>query len=1365
MSWTIAEGSPAAPGLRLTATGANVAVLSAHAERIELCLFDPDGRESARLPLPYRTGDMHHAHVEGIGEGQLYALRAHGPWDPAAGHRFNPAKLLLDPWALAFTGDPAWDQVLCAHAPDDPLAPDPRDSAAVMPRCIAVPDRPKVDPAERPRRAPGELVVYEAHVCGLTRLHPEIPEPIRGTYEALGHPAILAHLQRQGVTALELLPVHAFADEPHLVRLGLTNYWGYNTYGFFAPSPRYMGPKGADGLREAIAALHGAGIEVILDVVYNHSAEGDEDGPCVMFRGLDDASWYRHHPDAPGGYSNETGCGNTLDLSKPFAQRLALDSLRWWAERMGVDGFRFDLAPVLARGRDGEVDMTSDFLATLRADPALAELHLIAEPWDIGPGGWQTGAFPPGWRDWNDGFRDAVRRFWKNDARGAQDLASALLGSAEAFDHDGRPAWSSVNFVSAHDGFTLADLTMYAERRNWANGEDNRDGHAHEDSDPMGPEGPGAPEQEAARARRRRNLLLTVFAAQGAPMLRAGDEIGQSQGGNNNAYCQDNETTWIDWLRGDDDLAAFAAAAARLRARLPALRQPLFLHGDPRADGAPEIEWAALAGGAPAWDDDGLPGLVLVLRGAAATPAAEADPAPVALALNAGAAPSPLELPAPGEGLRWRLALDTAHPHGTPLGSGAPPLEIGPDHALVFEAVPADPAPTRLAREVGIFARYYEITGTERVASDATRDRLLAAMDLPTEAAEAEAALDARHAAARARRLPREAVVEAADGQGGGAPWPLPAPLGWTLHLEDGESLSGGVGEPVPPLPAGLHLLEAGGEEVLLAAAPPAAPSVEAVAGQARVWGLTGAVYALTGPRSLGEGDFADLAEAAASAAGLGAAFLGVNPIHALGVAYRGTSPYSPSTRVALDARRVAPRLVPGFSPDLLPEGAAEALAAWAPEPLTDPELHARQREPALRALFDAAWSHPGAPGAEAFDDWLSDPGAHRVAFAVYEALSELHGDDWRAWPEALRDPASPAVAAFGESHAEAIRYHAWLQWLAETQLAAAQTAATEAGMALGLYLDIAVGVRPGGAETWANPTAFARGVSLGAPPDALNSQGQAWGLAPYSPEGLRRLRYAPFREMLRSAMRAAGAVRIDHVIGLDRCFWVPEDGAPGGYVKYPTAMLMALVRIEAARHGCVVVGEDLGTVPDGLRESLAESNLHGCAILQFEGGPHGYRNPKDFAEASLAAFGTHDTPTLAGWWAADDADLRLSLGHIDAEGAEAVREERAACRVAMCRLLAEEDLLPEGLDPEAPPALADAALREAIHALLARGSSALMAVQIDDAFGVREPQNVPGTTTEAPNWRRRHPVAAAEIGGAEVLRALAQRLEFERSS
>ncbi|MEM1313897.1 MAG: glycogen debranching protein GlgX [Pseudomonadota bacterium] len=645
-------GRPRPLGLTLEPGGANIAVRAGAAERVHLCLFDAAGAET-RLPLPDRTGDIHHAWIEGVAEGQRYGLRAEGP-----GAAFDPRKLLADPCAPRFDAPFRWDDRLAAG--------DPRDSAPAMPKAVAAPLPTPIDPAERPAIPWSRTVIYEAHAKGLTRLDPEIPEAIRGTYDALGHPVVIARLQRLGVTALELLPVMAFMDEPRLLRLGLSNYWGYNTAAFLAPEPRYVGPSGPDGLRAAVRALHQAGIEVILDVVFNHTAELDAQGPTLSLRGLDDRAYYRRAENAPeddptGGYVNWTGCGNTLDFGRPEARELALTALRFWAERIGVDGFRFDLAAILARGPDGAFDPAHPFLEALAADPVLSPLKLIMEPWDIGPDGWKTGAFPAPFAEWNDGFRDCVRRAWRGDARGAQDLAGALLGSAQRFDRGARPAWSSVNFVAAHDGFTLADQTLYARRRNDANGEQGRDGHAHEVSDPMGPEGPSQdPAQQNARARRRRALIATVLLSQGTPMLRAGDEIGQSQGGNNNAYNQDNATSWIDWAAGDDDLAAFTAAAIAARRRLPVLAQRRFLHGALRADGRPELAWHALDGAeTPDWDDPALPGFLLTLRGAAG--AAGPDPRPALLAVNLGAAPAVPTLPGPET---WRTVLDSAAPRG-----------------------------------------------------------------------------------------------------------------------------------------------------------------------------------------------------------------------------------------------------------------------------------------------------------------------------------------------------------------------------------------------------------------------------------------------------------------------------------------------------------------------------------------------------------------------------------------------------------------------------------------------------------------------------------------------------------------------------
>lgn len=666
-------------GPSLTGRGVNFAVFSAHATALELCLFDAGGeREVTRLPFVARSGDIWHMEVAGLAPGQVYGLRAHGPWAPEAGHRFNPAKLLLDPYARSLTGSLIWDDAVHGHRRGDPLgdlAPDPRDSAPFVPKSVVTEslfdwqgDRPPAVPL-------AETVIYEAHVKALTRLHPAIPPDQRGRYAALGHPALIAHLQALGVTTIELLPIHAFVDDRFLVDRGLVNHWGYNTLSFFAAEPRY---GTLEDLKGVVRALHRAGIEVILDVVYNHSAESDEFGPTLSFRGLDNASYYR----LAGGrhYLNDAGTGNTLNAGHPAMLRLIMDSLRYWVEEVHVDGFRLDLATVLGRGAQGFSPEAGVF-AALRQDPVLAGVKLIAEPWDIGPGGYQLGQFPPPFSEWNDRFRDAVRRFWRGEAGQAPALAGALLGSAERFDHDRRAPTASVNFITAHDGFTLADLTAYAGRHNWANGEGNRDGHGENHSDNMGVEGQtDDPAVLVARALRQRNLLATLMLAQGLPMLLAGDEMGHSQGGNNNAYAQDNATTWLAWQ--DHPLAGFLARLTALRRDHPVLRQTRFLHGRARADGLPDVIWRLADGRIPApqdWHDPALCCLGVELRMAAEGPDA---PDALFVVFNAGG-PQRLALPdtAPG----WTCLLDST----APLAAGGPvaqALDLPAQSVLVFAA-------------------------------------------------------------------------------------------------------------------------------------------------------------------------------------------------------------------------------------------------------------------------------------------------------------------------------------------------------------------------------------------------------------------------------------------------------------------------------------------------------------------------------------------------------------------------------------------------------------------------------------------------------------------------------------------------------
>ncbi|KEP71513.1 glycogen debranching protein [Thioclava dalianensis] len=641
------EAGQAGPlGATLSADGVNFAVTSEHAERIELCLFE--GEHQHVLDLPRRSGPVWHGFVPGLREGARYGFRAHGPWAPEEGHRFNPAKLLIDPYARALDAPPVWQ---AAMAPGK-TRPDPRDSGPVMPKSIvcaaAHPDW------QRPGHAWQDSVIYEAHPKGLTMEHPDIPEVLRGTWEGLASDPILAHLNGLGVTAIELLPSCAFIDDKFLVEKGLRNYWGYQPVGFFAPEPRYCGSDPRGEFQRMVQRFHGAGIEVILDVVFNHTGEGDARGPVLSLRGLDNASYYRL--TERGAFINETGTGNTLDLSNPLCLRLVMDCLRYWVTEMGVDGFRFDLASTLARGVSGAVEPRSAFLSAVTQDPVLSGVKLIAEPWDIGPGGYFLGGFPHPFCEWNDRFRDDLRKFWRGDAAMAGDLARRVAGSAEIFDHHGRLATASVNFLTAHDGFTLQDLVSYDEKKNEANGEGNRDGHGENHSQAL-----SDPEAQAAR---KRALLASLLLSQGVPMLLAGDELGNSQGGNNNAYAQDNAIGWVNWREADAGLIAFTRRLIALRAAHPVLRQTRFLHALQRAqDGLRDLVWRLPSGEEPSpseWNDPELRCIGVEIRGAAEGLSQEAGDTALYLLFNAGAA-CEARLP-PGD---WALELDTADPGGT----------------------------------------------------------------------------------------------------------------------------------------------------------------------------------------------------------------------------------------------------------------------------------------------------------------------------------------------------------------------------------------------------------------------------------------------------------------------------------------------------------------------------------------------------------------------------------------------------------------------------------------------------------------------------------------------------------------------------
>jgi isoamylase len=585
-------------GATYDGSGTNFALFSEVAEKVELCLFDADGTET-RYRLPEVDGFIWHGFLPTIEPGQRYGYRVHGPHDPAEGNRCNPNKLLLDPYAKAIDGTFAWDQSLFGYNFGDPDSRNDEDSAASMPKSVVVNpffdwgvDRP-------PQREYADSFIYEAHVKGLTQTHPDIPDAMRGTYSAIAHPAIIDHLKALGVTAIELMPVHHFANDSTLIDKGLSNYWGYNTIGFFAPDAKYSSSTTPGGqvqeFKAMVRTLHEAGIEVILDVVYNHTAEGNHLGPTVSMRGIDNAAYYRLVDDDKRYYMDYTGTGNSLNVGHPHSLQLIMDSLRYWVTEMHVDGFRFDLASTLAR-EFYDVDKLSTFFELVQQDPTVSQVKLIAEPWDVGPGGYQVGNFPPQWTEWNGKYRDTVRDFWRGEAGSLGEFASRLTGSADLYEHTARRPVASINFVIAHDGFTLRDVVSYNDKHNEANGEDNNDGESHNRSWNCGVEGPtDDPEITALRARQERNFLTTLLLSQGVPMICHGDELGRTQGGNNNGYCQDNEITWVDWENADEELVAFASKLSALRAEHPVFRRRRFFTGRPvrqrGSEGVPDISW------------------------------------------------------------------------------------------------------------------------------------------------------------------------------------------------------------------------------------------------------------------------------------------------------------------------------------------------------------------------------------------------------------------------------------------------------------------------------------------------------------------------------------------------------------------------------------------------------------------------------------------------------------------------------------------------------------------------------------------------------------------------------------------------------
>ena len=1318
MTSRLSGGVPSTLGATPDRHGTNFALASVHAERVELCLFDETGqRERERIPLPERTGDVWHGHVADVRAGQRYGYRVYGPYDPANGHRFNHHKLLIDPYARAIDRQFRLAQSMLGYARGDPRADvsfDPTDSAPDMPKAIVV--APGGSPMSADRRVSWpDTIIYELHVKGFTRLNDKIPETLRGTLPGLAEPSVLDHLTKLGVTTIELMPMAAFIDERHLPALGLNNYWGYNPVTFLAPDPRYLANDVGD-VRQAMARIHDAGLEVVLDVVFNHSGESDELGPTICYRGIDNATYYRARPGEPRFYDNVTGCGNTLAVDRPMVSRLVMDAMRHWVTEFGIDGFRFDLATTLARG-DAGFDRNSPFLAALRQDPLLSQTKLIAEPWDIGPGGYQGGAFPAGMAEWNDQFRDDVRRFWQGTSEGVGRLASRLTGSSDRFGTNERSPMDSINHVTAHDGFTLADLVSYAHKHNDANGEQSRDGSDQNLSWNHGIEG-SADDPAILDARRRdmRALLATLLVSRGTPMLRAGDELGQSQGGNNNAYAQDNQTTWIDWASAalNVDQISFVQRLIALRKSHAALRGDRFLAGQ-IIDGAPykDAAWRRQDGaeiGRGDWLDPARRFLALELFEMAET----ADDH-VYLIVNSGGALTATLPPATGS---WRIVLDSSDASQVEHTVGAA-ARIPARAVVVLVDDPKSPPQDhpefleRLARLAGIEPEHRDANGHDHVVSTDTKRALLAAMRLPAnnagdiraslhalEIAPWQSALPPFVAVAAGSQFAFDIIVDRAESD---------RTLEADIVLEDDHRhafpVRPSAGQPVEvrridghvrekwrietaiAMPPGLHALTIGGATATIAATPGRAWQPAMLAGGGKCWGVSSNLYSERTGTDWGIGDFTALRQIVQQAGQCGAALVGINPLHALFPDQPDrASPYYPSDRRFLEPAYIDPRALPGYA----------ELAASDPWFAEAERMAAKLRE---KALIDYA-SVFKLKRQALVRYWTRFRGSGGDAFAPFQRFRAEGGESLRAF------------AAYQAAHAEGdADFHTFLQFCADLTLAAAMTVAK---LPIGLYRDLAVGPAPDGAELATGRDWFAANVSVGAPPDPYSDVGQVWGVPPYNPHALASARYRPWIELLRANMRHAGALRLDHAMGIERLLWVP-DGAnanDGAYVKFDAAAMMAVLAIESHRHRCMIVGEDLGTVPSGFRERMEQAGLYSMRLVLFERDGPTFRPAAHYPPQSVAALGSHDLPPFHGWWKQhrDEADgraLRASAG------------------------ISGEDVESTSI---------------AVHAFLGHSGSNVALAQLDDLAGEEVPINVPGTTTERQNWRRRQGLTVEDI-------------------
>ena len=1295
-------------GASLTKDGVNFAIYAPNATNIEIFLFDNTGKKLVQSFELFKENDFFHGEIIDANSNHTYGIKAKGEYAPHEGNRFDNSKLLLDPYSLEITAPiNLYDEMMVFGADTTDLIPKTRIiSPQEFPHNIF-----KVSDEHR--------IIYELNVKGFSALNKKLPPEIRGTFAGLAAKESIEYLKSLGINSVELMPSAAWIDERHLKKLGLKNYWGYNPICYMAPDPK-IAPGGWQEVRDAVIALNKAGIEVILDVVYNHSGESDEYGPTISMRGIDNQNYYRLEHDKAK-YINDAGTGNVLNAENYAVQNLIIDSLRAWVKYGGISGFRFDLAPTMLRDWQG-VNFNSQILHIIANDVILSQCTMIAEPWDIGYGGYQLGNFPQSWSEWNDKYRDVMRNFWHNNAISLGNFAHYICGSQNIFHN--KQKTRSINFITAHDGFTLRDLVSFEHKNNYANGENNSDGHNHNISCNHGVEGKTQDDNiNKIRLRHQKNLLLSLFISRGTPMIYMGSEFGKSQNGNNNAYCQDNEISWLDWDDFNHELFEFAQRLIKIRKSFMPINDQEFLRGQTQDGLYPDITWQNANGDAPSphdWDDPNGKFIAATLY---------KNEQRVFISFNRGDERE-FTLPIPRDGFDWEIAASTIE-NQPAISDGR--ILIGEFSSLILTEVKSDKKHTVsdetldiICDQLGIAKSWWDISGQETPAPKISKIKILAAlgMDCATEYAARKSLRDYVDKFIL-RTLPFYASFSGDETQEIEIYSNSATPIIFELKDENNNLLKfeydGDYSDKIlpdgrntkyakiklPHLPIGRYeLWQKNNTDIscLITVAPNECylPDTETIKG------ISAQIYSLKRNQTSSFGDFETLKEALKTIGTNGFQILAINPLHVLFLNDRDKkSPYYPSDRRFLEPLYISTNHEITTHGDYI-----DYHNIWA-EKLKSLEIDFEQFSPSSD-----------------YEKFCLTHGKTLDDYAIFEVLSEKFAPcPWYEWEAKYKTRDAKAIQQFAKQNQKRINFFKYLQYRCDKELnEAAQNGAK-------IARDLAIGSAPMGCENWCEQKLTAQGVSIGAPPDPLGPQGQVWGLPPKNPLAMIEDGFRNIAALFRINMKYAGALRIDHALGLNRQFWVPSgmNGTEGTYINFPFNHLMNELKLESQRAKCIIIAEDLGTVPNGFRETMEQVKALSYKVIPFEQNYDGFKPPSDYPHLSLACAATHDLPPIKGWWGMTDLKERFTLNLYNKDefaSAIAIRENE---KTALITALIKEKLLPEDFETNEM----NMDLAAAIHAFLAKTNAILKIIQIEDLAGEIIPINLPGTDSERKNWQK----------------------------